>query len=184
MSRAARSAYNSQQNTANNLEQGVTQTAGNISGIASKIPTTLTPEQQAAYLNAQEGGIDTGFNNASAQAANFASRTGATAGVPELQAQLAKQATQAKANAAGTAQLNLMNVPLERQQLQAQLYGNAGQLQQGAYGTAQGSANALTGQAFAPGLASQLLTGLAGAVGPVGAAAIGKWGGSGSSSGG
>jgi hypothetical protein len=165
MSRAARQAYNSQQNTANSLEQGVTKAAGNVSNIASEIPTTLTPQQQAAYLNAQVGGIDTGFNNASAQAANFASRTGATAGIPELQAQLAKQATQAKANAAGTAQLNLMNVPIERQQLQAQLYGQAGNLQQGAYGTAQGGANNLTNMAFAPGIGSQFLSGLAGGVG-------------------
>lgn len=164
MSRAARNAYNQQQANANTLQKGVIQNAGDISQIASNIQTNLTPEQQAAYLNSAVQGIDTGYNNASAQAGEFGSRTGATAGVPELQAQLARQASQAKAQAAGNAQLNLMNIPLQRQQVQAQLYGNAGALNQGAYGTSQGSANALTQEAFAPGLGSQILAGLAGGV--------------------
>jgi hypothetical protein len=150
MSRAARNAYNTTQSQTNNLIGQTQQNANSIAADAYSIPQNLTPQQQADYLRAALGTYDVSYNNAKEQAANFASRTGATAGEQNLETNLDRSLAQQKATAAGNAELNLANIPITRAQQQAALYGQAGQLTGQAGETSASTQNALAQQAFAP----------------------------------
>jgi len=165
MSRGAKQAFQDQTATNNQiLGTGESAIKTGANTIAS-LPTDYTPEQKAAITQATLGTVDTGLQNAQNKAAGFAARTGATAGMPELMSQEARNAASTKAGAAAKLSEDFANVPFQRGSQVAQLQNQNAAEYSPYYGSSSGLTSNLAQQAFKPGLLSNILTGMAGGVG-------------------
>lgn len=164
MSRAAQNQYQTDQAQTTNLQNQLLNTAGNIQGQASQIQN-LSPAAQAAYIAQNTSGTAAAFGQGQQRAKDTAARTGSLAGLQEVNANLTRGQAEQNAQNTQKAQQYFQNYNNQAAQERANVYAQGAQAQEGALQSNTQLQSALTNTAYAPGLFSNILTGLASGAG-------------------
>jgi hypothetical protein len=165
MSRAAQNQLQQIQLQALPLNQQLQRGTSNIEAIAQNLPSDLTPAQKAAAVAQQTSGAAATFGQGRQRSRDTLARTGSLAGEQETNANLTRGQAEQNATNMQKLQSYFANVPFQFGQAKANIFGQGMQPTESALGANTQLQSSLIPQAYAPGLFSQVLSGLASGAG-------------------